>query len=222
MPARTSPTSSMTGRLKAPDKRDRTALGVRAHSGWAAYVVLSGKVDAPKILARGRMELCDPAIKGSKQPFHEAEPMAFDKANDFIALCHKQTADLADKALAQIEAESGALDACFVLTASGRTLPDLHAILASHALIHAAEGEFYRDAVIAACARREIPAERIRERDIEAATERLPGKATGRRLRLEAFGKQVGTPWRQDEKLSSLAAWLAMAAKPSRKRRVSS
>ena len=207
----------MTGRSKAPDGTGRAALGVRAHSGWAAYVVLGGKIDTPQILMRGRMELCDVSINGSKQPFHEAEPMPFDEGSRFIARCSKATAALADKALAQILREVSPLAACFVLTASGRALPELRAILASHALIHAAEGEFYRDAVVAACARSKIPTERVRERDIDAAADRLPGNQAARRQRLDAFGKQVGTPWRQDEKLSALAAWLALASKPSRK-----
>ena len=199
----------------------RAALGVRAHSGWAAFVVLGGTVAAPEILKRGRMELCDASIKGSKQPFHEAEPLPFDEGSRFIARCSKATAALADKALAQIQSEVSPLGACCILTASGRALPDLRAILASHALIHAAEGEFYRDAVAEACSRSRIPTERMRERDIDAAADRLPGSEAARRQRLDAFGKQVGTPWRQDEKLSALAAWLALASKPSRKSPVS-
>jgi hypothetical protein len=207
----------MTGRSKAPDGRGRAALGVRAHSGWAAYVVLGGRIDAPDILKRGRMELCDASIKGSKQPFHEAEPLPFDEGSRFIARCSKATAALADKVLVQIQSEVSPLAACCVLTASGRALPELRAILASHALIHAAEGEFYRDAVVEACARSKIPTERMRERDIDAAADRLPGNMAARRQRLDAFGKQVGTPWRQDEKLAALAAWLALASKASRK-----
>lgn len=221
MRARVCQISSMTGRSKVPDGRGRAALGVRAHSGWAAYVVLGGKIDAPEILKRGRMELCDASIKGSKQPFHEAEPLPFEEGSRFIARCSKATAALADKAIAQIQSEVTPLAACCILTASGRALPELRAILASHALIHAAEGEFYRDAVAGACTRSNIPAERLRERDIDAAAERLPGNEAARRQRLAAFGKEVGTPWRQDEKLSALAAWLALAAKPTRKNPIS-
>ena len=209
----------MTGHSKAPDANSRAALGVRSHSGWAAYVVLGGKIDAPEIFKRGRMELCDPSIKGSKQPFHEAEPMPFEEGRAFIARCSKATAALADRAVAHIQSKVAPLAACCVLTASGRTLPELRAVLASHALIHAAEGEFYRDAVVEACMRSRILTERMRERDIDAAADRLPGSPATRRQRLDAYGKQVGTPWRQDEKLAALAAWLALASKPSQKSR---
>lgn len=181
------------------------ALGVRSHSGWAAYVVLSGNPKAPDIIARGRMELCE----RYKQPFHEAEPMAFARAEKFIAACRAVTAKLANEALKDIGPVSG----CCILTASGRPLPDLKSILASHALIHAAEGEFYRDALAESCARVGIAVKRVRERDVVHEAEHLPAW----RERIAGFGRELGAPWTQDEKLSALGAWLVLAAKPSRR-----
>jgi hypothetical protein len=202
----------MTGRSKVPD----AALGVRSHSGWAAYVLLSGNPKKPDILARGRMQLCDPSIAGSKQPFHEAEPMAFPQAEKFIARCTTSTAKLADKALAEIR-EEARVTSCCVLTASGRPLPDLKGILGSHAAIHAAEGEFYRDAVVHACERAKIPVRRVRERDLEAETHNLPVPPGDAKERLAEFGKQLGAPWTADEKLSALGAWLMLASLPSKR-----
>lgn len=178
----------------------KSALGIRSHSGWAAYVVLGGGGRAPRILARGRLLLCE----GHKQPFHEAEPMAFAKARLFIARCRAETARLADGALRDI-----AVSRCCVLTASGKPLPDLDKVLASHALIHSAEGEFYRDAIAEACERRGMTVTRIRERDIATEAEHLPDW----RERLTEFGRQMGAPWTQDEKLAALGAWLVLAAR---------
>jgi len=180
---------------------------VRAHSGWAAFVVLSGDTKAPDILARGRMRLCE--SDDTKMLFHAAEPMAFARAERLVAECRATTATLADKELKAL----GSLAGCCILAASGRPLPDLKSILASHALIHAAEGEFYRDAVADACARAGVAVSRIRERDIEAQAAHL----IGWRERLAAFGKQMGPPWTQDEKLASLGAWLVLAAKRSKR-----
>jgi len=207
----------MTGRSKVPDSKViGAALGVRSHSGWAAYVLLSGNPKAPDILARGRMQLCDPSIAGSKQPFHEAEPMAFPLAQKFIARCTTSSAKLADEALADI-APQARVTACCVLTASGRPLPDLKGILASHSTIHAAEGEFYRDAIAHACERAKIPVRRVRERDMEAETHSLPVSAADAKARLVEFGKRLGAPWTADEKLSALGAWLMLASLPSRR-----
>ncbi len=203
----------MTAPSRVPE---RSALGVRAHSGWAAYVLLAGDPEELDIVARGRMVLCDPKIEGSKQPFHQAEPMAFPAAKAFIARCTASTAELAARELDRIEP---APSSCCVLTASGRPLPDLKGILASHAAIHAAEGEFYRDALAAACERRNIAVRRVRERDMEAEMLNLPVGAAAAKARLTQFGRQVGAPWTQDEKLSALGAWLMLASLPSRRRR---
>jgi hypothetical protein len=161
------------------------------------------------------MQLCDPSIKGSKQPFHEAEPMPFAKAETFIQTCTTATAKLARRAVNEINRESP-LRACCVLTASGKPLPDLRAILASHALIHTAEGEFYRDAIVAACGESRIAVRRVRERDMENELQKLPVTAGAAKERIAAFGKQAGPPWTQDEKLAALGAWLMLAVLPSR------
>jgi len=193
--------------MTAISKDLKRVLGVRAHSGWAAYVLLCGNVDEPKILARGRMVLCDGAIGGSKQPFHEAEPMPFARAEAFIARCKTSTAALAAKAVAELMP----IARCCILSASGRALPELKAILASHALIHTAEGEFYRAAIADACTKKGIEVLRIPDRALEAEAEHLKDW----RLRIAAFGKQMGSPWTQDEKHSALGAWLALAARRS-------
>src|SRR5215472_10394419 len=148
--ARACQVSSMTVHSKARRATDRVALGVRCHSGWAAFVVLGSSITAPQILERGRMGLCDAAIKGSKQPFHAAEPMSFTAAEKYISTCRISTGALAQSALRALVARHGMLRACCVLTASGRPVPGLREVLASHALIHAAEGEFYRDAIVGA------------------------------------------------------------------------
>ena len=202
--------------MTAPSRvRDSTAaLGVRAHSGWAAYVVLAGHPSAPDILARGRMQLCDPAVAGSQQPFHWAEPMPLAAAQKYIARCTASSAKLAAKAVADLPCP---VKACCVLTASGRALPNLKGILASHSYIHAAEGEFYRDAVDAACAATGVTVRRVRERDMEAELQNLPISPAAAKEKLAEFGKKLGPPWTTDEKLSALGAWLMLAALPSRR-----
>jgi hypothetical protein len=141
--------------------------------------------------------------------------MPFAAAEKYISKCEAASGTLAQNALGKLVRGHGSLFACCVLTASGRPLPELPAILASHALIHAAEGEFYRDAIFKAAQRMGIPVFRVRERDLEVAADRLPGNESERKKRLAEFGKQVGIPWRQDEKLAATGAWLALAGKPS-------
>ena len=206
----------MIGRSKDLERARRAALGVRTHSGWAAYVVLGGAPSEPNILFRGLMQLCDQKTEGSKQPYHHAEPLSFGAAESFIERCRTSSRMLADRAIGAIVTAHGELHACCILTASGRSLPPLRGILASHALIHAAEGEFYREVVRDAADQRGIPTEFLKEGDIPALADRLPGTEASRREVLNAFGKKVGSPWRQDEKLAAMAAWFGLAMRQSR------
>jgi hypothetical protein len=48
-----------------------------------------------------------------------------------------------------------------IVIASGRTLPELAAILRSHALLHTAEGEFFRNALAAASEQCPLPVKRV-------------------------------------------------------------
>jgi len=199
-------------------RSERAGLGVRCHSGWAAYVALGGRPQAPELLERGRVVLCDPGMKGSKQPYHEVKPMNLRAADEFIQTCRKASERQAEQAFSELKRRHGRVMACCLLDASGRRLPGLAEILGSHALIHAAEGEFYRNVVQAACTDAGMSVQRVRERDLEAVAECLPGTAENRRRRLEGFGKNVGPPWRQDEKMAALSAWLALAAHLTQKR----
>jgi hypothetical protein len=85
-------------------------------------------------------------------------------------------------------------------------LPALPNILASHALIHAAEGEFFRKAVREACEHCRIPVVGIRERELGEHANATFGKAAARlRQLISSLGKTVGSPWTQDEKTAALA-----------------
>jgi hypothetical protein len=210
-----------------PKDRSAVSLGVRTHSahgtdegGWATYVVLGGRISDPSILFRARVQLCDSDIEGSNQPFHRvgatfpfhhAEPMDFRSGEAFIERCRKSSQDLAGRALEEIISAHGAPRACCVLTGPERPLPPLRAILASHALMHAAEREFYREAVHDAAVRRRVMTKMVKEQDLPALAERLPGTEASRRDALNAFGRQVGAPWAQDEKRAAAAAWLGLA-----------
>ena len=200
--------------------KDRSAvsLGVRTHAahgahkgGWATYVVLGGQVSEPSMLLRGRMRLCDSAIEGSEQPFHHAALLGLNSGEAFIDRCRKSSRKMAARALEEIISSHGALRGCCVLAGPERLLPPLRTILASHALQHAAEREFYREAVRVAAARKGVATALLVETDLPRLAERLPGAEASRRERLGAYGKLVGPPWGQDEKFAATAAWLGLA-----------
>src|SRR5262249_14952144 len=101
---------------------------------------------------------------------------------------------------------------CGLLLSAARPATDLAAVLASHALIHAAEGDLFRDALARAAEACRVPLTRVREKDLLAEAGRaLHSSEDALRTRLNAMGKDIGPPWRQDEKLAALVAWLCLA-----------
>ena len=197
------------------------ALGLRAHSGWAALVAVAGTPRSPEILLRRRVELADPTFEGSKQPYHAAEGKKLPAAEKIIGRCAGDARRLAgealDEVLAALKRSQRPAVACGLLLASGRPLPGLEAILASHALIHTADGELFRDALAAAAQARRLPVIRVREKEISAraaASLGIPEEEIARCLK--TAGRLVGSPWTQDQKLAALAAWVAFADNPRR------
>jgi hypothetical protein len=194
----------------------KAALGFRAHSGWAAMVAVGGPNAAPIVLGRQRVQLADRGIAGSSQLYHTAEKLSLPDATAFVQQCLTATGVIAQTAIRDAMAELTNrgyrfAGAC-VLNSSGRPLGDLAATLASHALIHSAEGEFYRDALKTACRACGFVAAAIPERDLwSRATAILQLPADDLQRRISELGKSVGPPWRQDEKLSALAGWISLA-----------
>jgi hypothetical protein len=182
-------------------------------------VALAGPPASPRVVDRRRIELADAAIAGSKQPYHQAEGTKPKEAERIVMRCTDSSRLLAREALRAVvdELRGGGHDlaGCGLLLASGRPLPeDVHTVLASHALIHAAEGELFRDVLVRAIEHFSLRVTGIRERDVlvrAAEATGLPAPELQRRV--AEMGRRLGPPWRQDQKLATLAAWVALAVK---------
>lgn len=193
----------------------RAAIGFRAHSGWATVVTITNSRDIPLVVDRRRIELVDPGIPGAKQPYHEAEEMELRQAQQYVRRCDQAAKRLARKALQgllrELAKRKHQVIGCGVLLGSGRPLPVLSAILASHPLIHTAEGVLFREALISACERCRLRLLGIKERELhEQATHELRVPADDLRKYLSEMGRSVGPPWRQDHKDAALVAWLVL------------
>jgi hypothetical protein len=191
------------------------ALGVRTHSGWAAVVAVAAGPDGISIAHRGRLELVVPGPDAVRQPYHEAEGRPVERARRIVADATELAARLAAEGLAGIAervGSGGRVEVCGLLLSSGRPLPGFEAILASHAAIHAAEGELFRDAIRSATAARKWALVAAPEKDIWARAAAAVGRPAAEvRKRVAALGKSVGPPWTQDEKLATAAALLALS-----------
>ena len=189
------------------------ALGFRSHSGWATLVAVAGSAARPAVVLRQRIELSQ---RTPRQPFHAAEHRSFRAAEELVDRSRTEARDLAvgalRDALARLRAQGHEASSSGLLLASGRALPGLREILASHSLIHAAEGELFREALRHACQACSLRLTEVRERDLEgAAASSLQRSTASLQLEVAAWGKTLGPPWRQDEKRAALVGWLALA-----------
>ena len=198
------------------------AFGVRPHSGWAAVVAVTGSVRAPEILDRRRIALVEPAAsaptvpgRGPEQPYHVAKELTLAEAEAYLARSAKIASRLARAAL---EEAAGALRGrgfqiagCGILLASGRPLPALEQILAAHPMIHAAEGEFFRNAIREACREMGIAVTGVRERELLDVAAKKLGFTAGRiKRQMESLRHSAGSPWTADQKNAALAGFLAL------------
>jgi hypothetical protein len=195
----------------------RAAIGLRVHSGWGALVAVSGEPGAVEVIDRRRIVITDPKIPGAKQPYHFAEKLALQAAEKYLANCAAVSERLALAALRDIIRELRDRDyrvvGSAILLASGRPLPALSEILNSHALIHTAEGEFFRRIFRGACERLKIRVKGFRERELEERAKTVFGRAAAPlRRKIAKLGKSLGPPWTQDQKTAALAARMVLAA----------
>ena len=168
-----------------------------------------------QVLARSRIEMADPQDPGSKQPYHAVEDLEVEEAARRLA---RYRAVAEDKAYAAIKTlcEDLAGRGCratslAVLDSMGRRGLSLASILASHALIHAAEGDHFREALVGAAERQGLAVSRIKARELEARAEtRLRRPISELREDVKALGRQVGSPWGADQKMAALLAWLVL------------
>ena len=195
----------------------RAAVGFRVHSGWAAMVAVALEKAAPIVVARRRLRLVTTFSYTFRQPYHTAEKMEPTEAAAFVHSVEAESRELALAGLRSLKKELEQLEYSLcggaLLLAAGRKLPEFEKILTSHALIHTADGELFREALRRSCSGAGLALHEIAERQLlAAASQRLKKRGEFLNRKLTTLGKALGPPWTQDEKLAALAAWLVFAS----------
>jgi hypothetical protein len=188
------------------------ALGFAPHSGWAALVAVGGDPGEPTVLARERIEMADPKAPGARQPYHEVEGWPLPKAKARLDRLSSSARAMAEDALhtvvRSLERRGYRAATAGILESAGRKGMPLESILASHALIHSADGEHFRDALEAASAACGLAVRRLPRRELEAAaTLALHRTAARLQASVQALGRPLGPPWGVDQKSAALLAW---------------
>jgi hypothetical protein len=194
----------------------RVALGVKAHSGWAALVVLGTGSGKLQVVDRRRVELIE---KGSaswaKQPYHAAEGLKAGDARDLVgrgvAMARRIAVRELRTAVERARQSGHEVAACAVLISD--PMPDwsVDEILAVHFRMHKAEGVLFRDALARAAGACGLRLVGIPEKQLDEHAERALARPVGNlRNTITALGKSVGPPWGKDQKDASLAAMIAL------------
>jgi hypothetical protein len=201
---------------------NQAALGFRAHSGWTSLVAIALEDGAPMVLLRQRPQLVKTFTFEFRQPYHTAEKVPRSEARGVISRIEAEARGLAYHAIRSVQkrllTEGYEVQYGGLLLASCRPLPSLAQILESHALIHTADGELFRNVLLHACKRCGIEIFTAKERELmDRCAEELGHQPDEIKRRLADLGIGLGPPWTQDEKLASLIAWISLAKRRSRK-----
>lgn len=189
------------------------AFGFKAHSGWAALIVLGRRDGDLTVLERSRVELVEE--EWAKQPYHAAEELKPAEARKVV----KRGIDSATRiALREMRSalkrtrESGLeVRDCGLLV--GSPMPDwsVDEILAVHFRMHKAEGVLFRDVLAKAADGCDLRLISIPEKSLlEHAETALKTSASSLSRQIGALGKSVGAPWSKDQKEATLAAMIAL------------
>jgi hypothetical protein len=189
------------------------ALGLRAHSGWAALVVVGKHNGDFVIVDRRRIELVE--NEWQKQPYHAAENLKRDAARDLvkrgIAAARRNAGREIRAALKRERQRENEVTACAVLVTDPMPAWSTEEILAVHFRMHKAEGVLFRDALIRAAEACRLAVVAIPEkRLVEQAVNVLRTRANDLSDTISTLGKSVGPPWGKDQKEATVAALVAL------------
>lgn len=191
------------------------AIGGRMHSGWGALVAVANKAGRIEVIDRRRIVFAAPKTRGANQPYHFARDLELLEAEEFLKAHFSASKLLALKAVRELVDELNERQfhvvGAAVLLASGRPLPPLLKILASHPMIHTAEGVFFREVFSKACEGLDLSVTGFRERDLDESFQAAFGKmAAGVQGQISTLGRSLGPPWTRDQKMATLAASIVL------------
>jgi len=199
----------------------QAAFGLKAHSGWAALVVL-GKVDGDlQVLERRRLELVEQ--EWQKQPYHAAEELSSAEARVLVKSGIKVTRKTALREVrtaVQRAREYGfEVRACGLVVGTPMPNWSVDEILTVHFRMHKAEGVLFRDVLAEAAEACDLRLAAVPEKTLlEYAESVLATKASALLQKVGELGKTVGAPWGKDQKDATIAAMIALQGTATRMR----
>jgi hypothetical protein len=190
----------------------KAALGFRVKSGWATAVVLAGSAQTPQAVGRRIVDLSAPDVPESRQPYHAAMgKLEEDEAK--IRYRTEIVRRVAEKSVAELlehlRAAGHAAGSAGLVVGSQI---DPASIANPHIRAHALEGRLFRSILEDALRGRGLSCTVVTERGAYRAAAALLARTEDDLKRAVAgIGRSLGGPWRAEDKLAALAAWMALA-----------
>lgn len=203
-----------------------TAVGLRVKSGYAIAVVLDGSRRTPRPVASRIVELSDPGIAETRQPYHDGFYKTEEDAREIarrvaiVKRCAKKSIALL---IDSLEASATAEPRRSSRTAHRErrwgaalvvgSLIDPATVANPHIRAHAHEGRLFRTVLEESLAAHAVDCDVIVDKQLAShAAKELGRPASAVARTVASFGKTLGGRWRAEEKAAATAAWLALRA----------
>jgi hypothetical protein len=201
-------------------KPNLVTIGLRAKTGRAIAVVVGGTADSPLILAKTEVKLWDPKFPATGQPYHHVMDLPGDEWPQAVRKSARAIEKIAAKALATLMKEQVAKGRKVRAVATvGAKDRNLASIGNPHIRAHAAEGILFRRVLDNAAQKNGLSARAFAEREFDQTLKHELGmKSNAVKKKLDQAARALPPPWRADEKLAAMAAWLVLHQLQNRER----
>ena len=190
----------------------KAGIGLKARTGRAIIVAVAGDLAAPRFVDRAEMKLLP---EGAFAPYHAAENLAPAAAEASvkrdIADAHRLAETGIRDAQRRVKAAGHDVKGCGVLVGKGIPKWTTQEILAVHVRMHTAEGELFRDVLVAGAKACGLPLKTLLEQSaLDDAAKVLGITRAKLDTVLAKLGKQAGAPWGKDQKEAAAAALVVL------------
>ncbi len=198
--------------MAAVTAKDAVAIGMRVKTGRATAVVVAGPAASPKVIKRCAVELCDPAIPESKQPYHAELELPQAEGAKVVKRATDAVRAVAARALRDLvkEVRDGGYDLRGVALVIG-SAADPSKLANPHIRAHALEGRLFWQVLEDAAKRLDVACSVVVEREALAKGAAALGKREEQlKTAVAELGRSIGRPWGGEEKTATVAAWMVL------------
>jgi hypothetical protein len=187
------------------------AIGLRAQKGGAVIVGIAAGTDGPKLLFSRPLATAAEGDRLSLEPYLIASQLPRFEAEAAVAEGRKRQDQLAAEGLAEIVREHGPKRAALLVNRAGwvTDLLDYSREFPEH--VPVAENLAVREALRFGIRRCGMDLTELDEKSLSERAEQVLGLSPAEiDAKLREFGAVAGKPWRKEQKLACLAAWVAV------------